>query len=976
MATNLESLEMNDVRYEFLAEYTLRTLKLKPDIWIKLWSTEEKQRMVEAFFEKNEPFCLVLLLNSTGYLSVYYDWPKQAKNKGIYLIKKETKPIPKIGFRNVINMGDLSYIPLDQLASWVDEVLVPLLSNTNNHDSWPKVVSQDVLRHVHNLKSTVYVVSGQVKGKTLLPLPVGTDQIEQGLEALKNGHAIHMSLVHSIETVIIDWAHQIRDVLKRDSAQPLIEGQHPGPQVEIDFWQARCSNLDCINDQLRDVKVRQMAELLERVQSSYFPSFKSIFHDVVSALTESRDITEHLTPLKQRFDEIDNETDFAETEKHLVPLMDDICKVWATSQYYNTPARIIVFLKEIGNMFIEKASAALDPETIFKGEVEENIDKVKAALRTITAWRETYDVHREKIGEYFPEGSEVLEWEFATHLVFERLDKFLERVDTVNFLFDTVLEFMKLEKIEIGGIKGKMLSAQGVLIHEEFQEYFAHFATQSYNCLDPIDEDFPRDVKRFKDQVFDLDRRLAAILCIAFDDCSGSEAIYKLLDCFGSLLGRVVIRTNFEHKLPTLIDIVEKELDAAKIIYDSNMAKLAVGTAAVHKNMPEVAGTLKWAQELKDRVTAPMKNLKRINHPQSAVDIYVAGNKIIQVALDTADVDRLFAKFDEMSEGLLTGYETSIYDRWCTGVDEICSFNLMQPIITRDPETSLIAVNFDPQLVAVLREVKYLEIRGTSNIPASAANMYAKNEVLRQYVANMDLTVHWYNRIRETVLEVEFPLIETQLGGIDGQMKDAETILNWTSDGLWDYIEETRNKVFDLGDRVQRAKSNVEQVQKIMGSWSKAPLFERNELKNDTLLNLSSKEDNLKKRYHDIEDKGETIHRLLAANRQFFSTSEAAEVWKAYVDYVDEMIVDGFFNTIHCTLGMLIENTDPRYDPQPLFEAQMELQVPDMVFKPSLDFGVADGFYDIVDGLLGDIYKQASLISRLAKHSGQENYQV
>ena len=62
-------------------------------------------------------------------------------------------------------------------------------------------------------------------------------------------------------------------------------------------------------------------------------------------------------------------------------------------------------------------------------------------------------------------------------------------------------------------------------------------------------------------------------------------------------------------------------------------------------------------------------------------------------------------------------------------------------------------------------------------------------------------------------------------------------------------------------------------------------------------------------RYHDIEEKGETIHRLLAANRQYFSTSVESECWKAYVDYVDEMIVDGFFNTIHCTLGMLIENT-------------------------------------------------------------------
>jgi hypothetical protein len=51
---------------------------------------------------------------------------------------------------------------------------------------------------------------------------------------------------------------------------------------------------------------------------------------------------------------------------------------------------------------------------------------------------------------------------------------------------------------------------------------------QSYNCLDPVEEEFPKDFQRFKDQIFDLDRRLAAILCNAFEDCSGSEAIYKV----------------------------------------------------------------------------------------------------------------------------------------------------------------------------------------------------------------------------------------------------------------------------------------------------------------------------------------------------------------------------------------------------------------------------------------------------------------
>ena len=40
---------------------------------------------------------------------------------------------------------------------------------------------------------------------------------------------------------------------------------------------------DCFNiTQLHDVKVRRMAELLEKTQSSYFPAFKKIFKDVVA----------------------------------------------------------------------------------------------------------------------------------------------------------------------------------------------------------------------------------------------------------------------------------------------------------------------------------------------------------------------------------------------------------------------------------------------------------------------------------------------------------------------------------------------------------------------------------------------------------------------------------------------------------------------------------------------------------------------
>jgi len=57
-------------------------------------------------------------------------------------------------------------------------------------------------------------------------------------------------MLHDIETVVINWTHQIREVLKKDSAQPLLAGLNPTPYVEIEFWNAKAQNLNCIYDQV------------------------------------------------------------------------------------------------------------------------------------------------------------------------------------------------------------------------------------------------------------------------------------------------------------------------------------------------------------------------------------------------------------------------------------------------------------------------------------------------------------------------------------------------------------------------------------------------------------------------------------------------------------------------------------------------------------------------------------------------------
>lgn len=154
-------------------------------------------------------------------------------------------------------------------------------------------------------------------------------------------------------------------------------------------------------------------------------------------------------------------------------------------------------------------------------------------------------------------------------------------------------------------------------------------------------------------------------------------------------------------------------------------------------------------------------------------------------------------------------------------------------------------------------------IRGEEGIPESAAGIYAKHETLRKFTANLDLTVAWYNKVRETVLEVEFPLVESQLAGIDQQLQKAEKDLSWEGDGVWEYIQETRDQVRDLEKRVQKTKDNVDQIKKIMEDWSKTPLYERKELKDIALLALDDREERLNKRYGEITSTGEKIHSLV-----------------------------------------------------------------------------------------------------------------
>ena len=116
-------MESGDLRIDYIAEYVLKTFKLKPDKWSKLISNEENKQMFVEFFEKQDNSQLIITLNNAGALIPSYSFPSASKNKSVYFLKKDKREaIGKDNFKNALVYGDISAAPLEQLSALVDEV--------------------------------------------------------------------------------------------------------------------------------------------------------------------------------------------------------------------------------------------------------------------------------------------------------------------------------------------------------------------------------------------------------------------------------------------------------------------------------------------------------------------------------------------------------------------------------------------------------------------------------------------------------------------------------------------------------------------------------------------------------------------------------------------------------------------------------------------------------------------------------------
>uniref|UniRef100_A0AAY4DT71 Dynein heavy chain 11, axonemal n=1 Tax=Denticeps clupeoides TaxID=299321 RepID=A0AAY4DT71_9TELE len=712
---------VSDERVDFLREQVFTILRIKTDKWNRFIGAEENLKVLLDFLDHDYNDCLILFSGPGGTLHV----------------------------------GDGQVSRNTDTYSYMLYVLLSLLSNCKNHVGWPRVLVEDVTRHIEKLKSEVVTLRGQAQGRTLLPLPLCVERTNQ--KQLR-----YRALLYSIETMVIQWTQQMNSALQKDSAKLLRQGDNPGPTAELRFWASQKENLLGIQTQLQNPKVAQVMEILRRINSSYYDPFRDMALKIDQAVLEAEDIDLYLRPLKKHIS-VFEERPFMHLESLIPPLFHTICLIWTHSQYYCTPQRMVTLLQEFCNLLIEKAFAYLLPEELFKMEMEEAVERVHSTIQVLRAFRHSFQQHRDKLtptGPYSRPGLSVKLWDFPSDMVFHRTDRIMERLLMIEELFASAMDFLKLERVELGGSRGKILSELIYSMNDQFHDSWRRLRECKYDPLDYTKEDFVRDYTHFREQNEDFDERLGTVLNLAFQHSRGLESVFKLLQIFGTLLERPQIHKLFTPNYGVLLVMFQEEMISCQKILDS---------ALLGKNMPTVAGNLKWSQELRDRILTNRSHLNQLSHmpldSPEAMDVLSACECVLEV-LDHLDEE--------------------VYSNWCVDLDELCHTHLNEHLLTCNPESGLYKVNFHPALSAILKEVKYLGMLKNHNIPEVALHLHSKQETLYMVCSLLHLS-SWYNKLHSTILSVELRLVEANLEEVKHKMSPALHELKWGDEDLWDY---------------------------------------------------------------------------------------------------------------------------------------------------------------------------------------------
>ncbi|CAE8591739.1 unnamed protein product, partial [Polarella glacialis] len=697
------------------------------------------------------------------------------KSKAVYFLRNvpDSKAVKaEFACDNELLFGEMAASPLESLNTGLLDVFRPIVCQASSID-WASCDSEQSIEFKSCFDKFSTELSEGIKslsGGIDLPSPEPTD-VDLRTLSYSDIAKDHPELVSKYETLLEAWCRQIEQYLEETLEGQQKESGDPGPRSELDFWRNRLQKITSITEQLRTKERKMVFGLLRaitRVTQDVAPKsrqtvfntlrrWKQIDIAITEAFNEAKDNVKYLTTL-EKFVEPLYVSSPATIVDTLPALMNAVKMIHTIARYYNTTERMTNLFTKITNQMITNCK-----ECVLEGEESDQlwqkdplhlIKNLYSCIKLNDAYQEQYRATKETLLT-LPKGKQ---FDFSETLIFGRFDLFCRRVTKLIDMFQTIHQFTSLSQHRFDGMEPLVKSFKTIL--EEFQ-------IKRHDLLDFHNNRFDRDYVEFNVRISDLESNLRQFINQSFESIGSIEASLKLLGKFQSILQRDNLRSDLENKFAVIFHNYGLELTHVQDQYEKFKA-----APPLVRNLPPVAGHITWSRHLYKRIEGPM--LKFQCNP---------------TVLAGRDSRKLIRMYNKMAKTLIE-FETLWYQAWVNSIETVKS-GLQATLVIKHPDDGMrFHVNFDWEILQLIRETRCLDRMGGVDIPEAAKMVLLQEQKFKTYNHELSYFLKEYRRVTQMVKPIAGNLMKPHIENLEFKMRPGVVLLTWTSMNIENYLEE------------------------------------------------------------------------------------------------------------------------------------------------------------------------------------------
>ncbi|XP_030837708.1 dynein heavy chain 2, axonemal [Strongylocentrotus purpuratus] len=874
----------------------------EPDMW-----ADAHHETIDAFFDpaSNDRLLTVFVDPQMG-LVVSNNIPPQGVEELNYFIRRPGVKMTGANVEKAVQYGTVRSGHVESLLRIMHSIFAPLFFDNT---TWPDSIKNDFSAQLHRFMASLTDTHYKIQGHTVLYIP------KEGMNIPPEKAAKDKELVQRLETAMVHWTRQIKEVL---ASQDAIEtSENAGPLEEIQFWRSRCQDLSGISEQLQKDGVLRVQAILEQAKSSYVSPFKKLSKLIQDGSAQAQSNLKFLSTLSEKCEEL-NKAKPADIPNMLPGIINRVRMIWVNSDHYKSRERLTGLFRKISNEIIKRCCKDISLDRLFDGCVKSSMNSLHESIECCKQWKEQYAWIRQMHHRFSSDS-----WVLDQSSIFAQVDAFVQRCKDLLEVCECQIHFARMndgDKIPMptfAGQRGPEVTRGLLEIEAAFAKNLLILRNVKKTILDVKATSWHDDYNKFRAGIKDLEVMMQNVITTAFETAKTVEQGVELLDAFQHLSSREAIRRTIDKKTVEVYHLFNNELNAVKKEFTKKIPDLGF-------LKPHYAGQAHWARSLKRRIDRCMEVLNKA---------YFLPN-IGSGAETRTQYSQLSTALDE--------FIRKTFNEWAATVDKESIKLLDSPLLCRSNEKmGMLDVNFDRNLLKMFNEIQYWE-KLMFEIPHYVTEVYQKREDLRNLRENVLLVVRDYNRIIAALSLEERGLFKERIRHLDKKIHPGLTKLTWASKGISDFfVAECRlhaGKVQAIVDDYKIANLTISRSCKrisetLLVKIDGKRIYEDMEFEEEQKLHRTNATKRLQMIHEEIVNTMRQTYEVFRADGQ-----EVQGYWHRYTEKMDRMVEEAFRLNVKWSLQELSRaiNGDGKSTPNPLFRVKVVLDKTKVEFSPTL----------------------------------------